>query len=77
MIYYGRMNRFYAKEWRPGLYHVIDRLNNLPLYDDEGESALVFDEDHALNYLETIQEELNETKPINHHLIDSSLSGGR
>ncbi len=72
------MNRFYAKEWRPGLYHVVDRLNNLPLYDDEGESALVFNEDHALAYLAlTLEVKLNETKTINHHLIDSTLFGGR
>ncbi len=49
------MNRYFAKEFRPGKWWICDRQDgNRPIYDDSGENELVFDEDRAFEYLEEL-----------------------
>lgn len=55
------MNRYYIQEFVPGRWHVRDRRNfNLPLYDENGEKPIIFDEDRAYEVLK----ELNEGESV-------------
>ena len=51
-------NRYFAREFAPGKWHVCDREGfNLPIYDDAPygqDKPLVFDEDRAAEYVEII-----------------------
>lgn len=47
------------REFVPGRWHVHDRdYFGLPLYDDQGDKPLVFDEDRAYELLEELNENL-------------------
>jgi hypothetical protein len=55
-------NRFFAKEFRPGKWHVYDRnkSHNVPIYGDSqdgNDKPLVFDEDYAIEYLEKLEKQ--------------------
>jgi hypothetical protein len=55
-----KTHRYYIKELKSGNYHVIDRLNNIPVYDNERDGKdkpLVFnDEDNAIQFCRGMNE---------------------
>lgn len=54
-------NRYFAKEFHPGKWRICDRLDgNRPIYDENGENPLVFNEDRAFEYLEKLNENLKQ-----------------
>ena len=58
------MTKFKAKEFSPGLWHIINKTNNVPIHDDDkfgNDKPLVFEEDRAFE----VVEELNCSHLIN------------
>lgn len=56
-------NRYFAREFRPDKWHVCDRQDsNRPLYDDEENAPLVFDEDRAVEYMRELEQAEQQTK---------------
>lgn len=48
--------RYFAREFRPGLWHICDRLeNSRAIYDNDGDKELIFeDEDSLLKELDML-----------------------
>ncbi len=61
------MNRFYAKEFARGKWHICDtECHNTPLYDDNREGKdkpRVFDEDQAYDVVEQLNQKYGNQEP--------------
>jgi len=54
--------RYYAKEFAPGKWHVIDRQSGIPVYNGDDKPLVISNDDAAFDCVERINQTYSQTE---------------